>query len=167
MKRSILMTLALAAMPVLALAAPDFNGTWVRDNAKSDREVYPLYWLTRGVDPFSGGGGGGEFTLTVKQSAQALQVVDQLHPVRNYVLDGKPKTVTMDTGIATAQVTATLTADALVIDSTQPYGGMPGNAMSKVTETWSLSPDGKSLTITTVRDVAAAKQTAKAVFSRK
>ncbi len=34
----------------------------------------------------------------------------------------------------------------------QPWGGMPGNVALEVKEVWSLSPEGKVLTITTSRN---------------
>ena len=73
----------------------------------------------------------------------------------------------MDTGIQKATVTASLQGDTLVIGTTQPYGGMPGNATLEVKEVWSLSPDGKILTITTTRTVPAVQKTFKQVYNRK
>lgn len=155
----------LVLLPILALAAPDFNGSWLRDRAKSDSVPYPLYWLTRGVDP--GGPPQGDLIITVKQDAQSLQVTDPQRPLRTYVLDGKAHSVATDTGLEKASVTASLKSDALVIGITQPYGGMPGNVTMKVEEHWSLSADGKTLTVTTTRDLPAAKQVTKQVFTRK
>ena len=94
MKKSILMMLGMAFLPVMALAAPDFNGTWVRDNAKSDRDSYPLCRLTRGV--YAGTGQpNAEFVVSVRQDAKGVQVTDSVHTQRNYVLDGKPLTITL------------------------------------------------------------------------
>src|SRR5258706_1494489 len=163
MKKSILMILGMACLPVMTLAAADFSGSWVRDNAKSDRDIYPLYWLTGGVDP-GGGQGNGEYVISVRHDAKGLQITDPQRPQRNYTLDGKPHTVPTDTGIEKATITAALQGETLVISSVQPYGGMPGNVTLKTSEVWSLSPDGKSLTITLTRDLPAAKQTTKQVF---
>ena len=168
MKNRILTMLGIACLPIVALAAPDFSGSWVRDNAKSDKDVYPLYWLTRGVDPGGGGGqGNADYVIAVRQDAKMVQVTDPQRPLRTYALDGKPHTVPTDTGIAKATITAGLQGETLVIDTVQPYGGMPGNATMNVQEAWSVSADGKVLTITTTREVPATKQTLKAVFSRK
>ena len=68
--------------------------------------------------------------------------------MHDYILDGSPHTRTTDTGIQKAEVTAKLQADNLVIETSEPFGGMPGNVTLKVKEVWSLSPDGKTLTIT-------------------
>ncbi|HXJ43258.1 MAG TPA: hypothetical protein VNH18_28515, partial [Bryobacteraceae bacterium] len=157
MKRFISMVVGLAVLtlPVLAMAAPDFNGAWVRDGAKSDPVVNTMYWLTRGVDAGGGRGPGGRGNatapMTVRQDANSLEVTDPQGAVRKYSLDGKPSTRATDTGIEKATVTASLQGDTLVIGTTQPYGGMPGNIGLEVKEMWSLSADGKTLTITTTR----------------
>jgi hypothetical protein len=156
-----------ATIPLIALAASDFNGSWVRDNAKSDKDSYPLYWLTRGGDAGFGGGGGGDYVITVHQDAASLKLIDPQRGERSYPLDGKPHTVTMDTGLAKATVTAGLQGEKLVIDSVQPYGGMPGNATLRSSEVWALSADGKTLTVTITRDVPASKQSLKQVYTRK
>ncbi len=168
MKRHILMLLATALLPVLAMAAPDFSGLWVRDNAKSDTVPNSMYWLTRGVDAGGARGpGAAEILLTVKQDAKSLQATLGPGALREYMLDGKVQTKSTDTGIEKAAITASLQGDTLVIATTQPYGGMPGNSTLQVKEVWSLSPDGKVLTITTTRDVPATKQTFKEIYTRK
>lgn len=168
MKRHILMLLAAAFLPVLAMAAPDFSGSWVRDNAKSDTVPNSMYWLTRGVDAGGARGPGtAEILLTVKQDVRSLQAILGQGALREYTLDGKSYTKATDTGMAKAAITATLQGDTLVIATTQPYGGMPGNSTLQIKEVWSLSPDGKVLTITTSRDVPAAKQAFKELYNRK
>jgi hypothetical protein len=172
MKKQIL-TLGLAlltvvAVPVVAMAAPDFNGSWVRDNARSDRDIYPLYWLTRGVDPGGGGGqGNGEYVISIHQDAKGIQVTDPQRALRIVAVDGQAHSVPTDTGVAKATVTASWKSETLEIATVQPYGGMPGNATLTVNEVWSLSPDGKTLTVATTRDVPATKQTMKQVYNRK
>ena len=186
-KQLLVLVLGMMFLPILATAAtPDFNGSWVRDDASSDPVPNTTYWLTmaggRGAAPTGGrgtaagsgvgiapGGGRGfapqQVVLSVHQDAKNLQV--QLQGVtHDYSLGGKPQTMPTDTGIEKATVTANLQGDTLVIDTTQPYGGMPGNATLDVKEVWSLSPDGNTLTITTTRDVPAEKQTFKQVYNR-
>ena len=181
MKRHVLLVLGMAflGLTVLAMAAPNFSGSWVRDNAKSDPAPNTAYWLTRdtgGGGGRGGGGGGGrgagggrgpQVDMTIQQDANSLQVTDPQGAIRKYTLDGKPFTKTMDTGIQKATVTANLQGDTLVIGTTQPYGGMPGNATLEVKEVWSLSPDGKILTISTTRTVPAVQKTFKQVYNRK
>jgi hypothetical protein len=163
--KTYVMALGLALLPALAMAAPDFNGTWVRDPASSDRISYPVYWLTRSQP--GGFNGGGQQVMQVKQSAGALQVADAVHPTRSYALDGRPHSVTMDSLVQKASVTASVQGDDLVVAATEPYGGMPGNVSANVKETWSLSPDGKVLTITTVRETPAGRQSSKEVYNRR
>jgi len=69
-----------------------------------------------------------------------------------------PPRLWTNTGIQKAEVTMQLQADNLVIETSEPYGGMPGNVTSKVKEVWSLSRDGKTVTITTTRDIPARHQ---------
>ena len=59
MKKQILtmVGMALFGLPMLAIAAQNFSGSWVRDDAKSDQVPNQQYWLTR--EPNSGGAGGG------------------------------------------------------------------------------------------------------------
>ena len=42
-----------------------------------------------------------------------------------------------------------------------------GNATLRITETWSLSPDGKVLTVKTERDLPAQQQTFNEIYSRR
>jgi len=167
MKRLFSIAAALAFLPALAMAAPDFSGSWVRDGANSDTIPNTLYWLTRGVDAGGARGPTAQVTIQVRQTGSNLQVVDPAKPQRNYTLDGKPYTVPTDTGIQSAVVTSTLQDSGLTIATTQPYGGMPGNIPLRMTETWSLSPDGRVLTINTIRDAPSRRETYKEQFNKR
>lgn len=172
MKKNFLMvlTLTLFGLPLLAIAAPNFSGSWVRDSAQS--EALPnQFWLTR-TAPGGGRGGGGrgpgaEVIMTVQQDASSLQVTEAQGAVRKYKLDGKPATNITETQMEKASVTASVQGDTLLIGTTQPYGGMPGNVTLEVKEVWSLSADGKTLTITTTRTAPAATKTFKQVYHKK
>ncbi len=165
-------------LPTLAMAAtPDFNGSWARDSANSDPVPNLMYWMTRvapaaprgGGGAGAGGGGGqraAQVVMTIHQDAKSLQQAESQSIVRNYILDGNPHTRTTDTGIQKAEVTAKLQADSLVIETTEPFGGMPGNVGLKIKEVWTLSPDGKTLTIVTTRDIPARHQEYKEVYTR-
>ena len=179
MKKQLLM-LGMILLPTLAMAAtPDFSGTWARDSANSDSVPDLSYWMTRVAPPAprppggAAAAGGGQrpaplVLLTVHQDAKTLHVVDSQSLIHEYTLDGdgSPHAKPMDTGIQKAEVTAKLQADNLVIETTGPFGGMPGNVTLKVKEVWSLSPDGKTLTITTTRDIPARHQEYKQVYTR-
>lgn len=170
MKKHVLV-LGIILLPTLAMAAtPDFSGSWIRNSTGSDPMPNQMYWVTRGAAGGGGGGrggrGGGEVTLTVEQDAKTLQVSQSNEIARKYTLDGKAHTRPTDTGIQKAEDTAQLEGDSLVIDTAEPFGGMPGNAILKIKETWSLSPDGKILTITTTRDIPARHETFKEVYTK-
>ena len=174
-KHFVLMVLmALPGLPTFSIAAQNFSGSWVRDSAKSDRAPNAQYWLTR--DPNSGGaggrgnaGGGGapRVVITIQQDANSLTVTSPSGAVQKYALDGKPFSKPTDTGVAKAVVSASTQGDTVVITTTQPWGGMPGNATLDVKEVWSLSPDGKVLTVTTHRNTPALQNSFKTVYNKK
>lgn len=155
----------LAFLPAIAMAAPNFSGTWLRDRAKSDPAPYPFYWLAR-PGPTPPAGNGPDITIDVQQSAQGMKVTSLARPQRNYVFDGRPHQTVTDTLIARADVTATMRDDALTVVIAQPVGGMPGNVGATITETWRLSPDGKVLTISSVRAAPARSITVNEVYNR-
>lgn len=144
-----------------------FSGTWVRDGAKSDVVPNTMYWLTRGVDAGGGRGRTNQAVIDIQQGAGRMQITDPVRPLRTLVLDGKPHTTATDTGLQTAVTVATLQGETLIVSTTQPFGGMPGNLTLTITETWALSPDGKTLTIRTERDTPAVKQVFSEVFNRR
>ena len=166
MKTRSLMMIALL-LPAMAFAEPDFSGTWVRDGAKSDVVPNTMYWLTRGVDAGGGRGRNSQTVIEVQQSAGRVQVAEPARPPRTLMLDGKPHDVPTDTRIQMASVVATMQGDTLTVSTTQPFGGMPGNATLKITETWSLSPDGKVLTVRTERELPALRQSFSEVYNRR
>ena len=145
----------------------EFSGTWVRDGAKSDLVPNTMYWLTRGIDAGGGRGRNNQTVIEVQQGAGRMQVSDPARPLRTLMLDGKPHSVPTDTGIQTATVVATMQGDTLIVSTTQPFGGMPGNLTLKITETWSLSADGKVLTVRTERDAPAVRQAFSEVYNRR
>jgi hypothetical protein len=179
MKKHLMMMVAAALFgwPAFSIAAQDFSGSWVRDNAKSDPAPNTNYWLTR--EPNSGGaagggrgGGGGRgapapIVMTVQHNANSLTVTSPSGAVQKYTLDGKPFSKPTDTGVAKAVVSASTQGDTVVIMTTQPWGGMPGNASLEIKEVWSLSADGKVLTVTTNRNTPALQNSFKTVYNKK
>src|SRR5262249_57698942 len=87
--------------------------------------------------------------------------------VQKYTLDGKPFSKLTDTGMAKAVINASTQGDTIVITTTQPWGGMPGNASLEIKEVWSLSPDGKVLTVTTHRNTPALQNIYITVYNKK
>jgi hypothetical protein len=151
----------------MTFAEPDFSGTWVRDGAKSDVVPNTMYWLTRGVEAGGGRGRNTQTVIEVQQTAGRMQVADPARPPRTLMLDGKPHAVPTDTGMQMATVVATAQGETLTVSTTQPFGGMPGNVTLRITETWSLSPDGKVLTVRTERDLPALRQSFSEVYNRR
>ena len=142
------------------MAAPDFSGTWVRDKAKSD----PLGTIGRqegGQRPDI------EVTLTVKQEAKKLQVVtkraDRGTSETNYTLDGNQHTYWRG-GRLTYR--SKWDMDKLLIEKTGIYSGNRGDMEFKSNEEWSLSDDGKVLTVTTTYSGQQAKRIMKQVYKR-
>ena len=145
----------------------EFNGTWIRDGAKSDVVPNTMYWLTRGVDAGGGRGRNNQSVIEVQQSAGRMLVADPARPLRTLTLDGKPHSTPTDTGMQTATVVATMQGDTLIVSTTQPFGGMPGNLTLTITETWSLSADGRVLTVKTERDTPALRQSFSEIYNRR
>jgi hypothetical protein len=174
MKKNMLkvLVLALAGLPVAAMAA-DFSGAWARDASQSEPAAHSPYWLSGpGAAQNPGFGRGGEQIMTVKQTGTSFEVT--MPPgsplqgsVQKYTINGKTVTQKTDTWVAQTSVTAGMQGNDLVITTVQPYGGMPGNATLEQKDVWTLSPDSKTLTITTTRTLPAGTKTTKQVFTRK
>ena len=154
-------------VPAMAFAEPDFSGAWVRDAARSDVVPNTMYWLTRGVEAGGGRGRNTQTVIDVQHSAGRMRVTEPTRPLRTLIVDGKPHAVPTDTGIQMATVVATVQGDTLTVSTTQPFGGMPGNVSLKITETWSISPDGKVLTIRTERETPALRQSFSEFYERR
>lgn len=165
--KTLLLTMAVTLLPSTLLAEPNFSGTWVRDSAKSDVVPNTMYWLTRGVDAGGGRGRNTQLVVEIQQTAGLIEIVDPARPPRTLRLDGQPHSVPTDTGIQMSTVTATVAGETLTVSTTQPFGGMPGNSTLSITETWSVSPDGKVLTVKTERALPALRQTFTEMFHRK
>lgn len=134
--RKIALFAAVMALAVTALAfaqaKPDFSGTWVLDPAKSDQMGGP-----------GGGGGRGPGMagpMTIKHTPTEFAITRGENTM-TYKLDGIENTITMGQG--TAKATAKADADKIVIKTVRET---PNGAM-ETTATYSLSADGKELTV--------------------
>ncbi|WP_353198897.1 hypothetical protein [Sandarakinorhabdus sp.] len=156
--------LAAALAPAMAMAA-DFSGSWVRDQARSKPAPHPNYWITRAA-PGGGGGNNNAFVVRVEQSASDVKIIHPVLPQRTLMLDGKARTAPAYTGLVPATTSAAMAGESLKVTMVQPFGGMPGNVTMTATETWSLSADGKELTIDVVREMPATTQRFSEVFKR-
>lgn len=166
MLRHIVLALGLILSPALA-SAQDFNGTWVRDGARSDVIPNSMYWTVRGVDSGGTRGPDTQFVIEIDHSEGALKITDPTRPLRTYILDGMAHSVPADTGVTTATITASVQGDAVVVERSQPYSGLPGSVTLETQEHWTLGSDGNTLVLTTVRETPARRFSYTEVFSRR
>jgi len=127
---AMVMALAVAGL-AYAQAKADFSGSWALDAAKSDQ----------------GGGGGrgmGTGPMTIKHTATDFSITRTTpngEMTTAYKLDGTEHEITMGQG--TAKATAKLDGAKVVIKQVRET---PNGAM-ETTSTYSLSADGKELTV--------------------
>jgi hypothetical protein len=141
--RRLLLALALVLPATLSAQRGDFRGVWILDVAKSDLGQLGVMLAAQGVTM--------NMTRTVTQTDTSLtfkadvEVMGQQDSQeQTIVTDGTPRTQRMAMlGDAEATVSARWVDGALVVDQTvvTPMGPVSG------TETWSLSADGKTLTV--------------------
>jgi hypothetical protein len=185
MKRRIgIGTTLVLALALLALAAgPNLSGTWVRDKDKSDP-------MGMGFGGRGGGGGGGrpggggggqggpqEVTLVLKQTDNELSLTrkasmgGQERPAveAKFTLDGKESVNSMPgRGGQTTQVKskAKWNKDKLVIESVRNVSTPNGDFEITTKDEYSLSSDGKVLTVTTTTTTPQSDNTAKQVYNK-
>jgi hypothetical protein len=149
MKRARIGIIATAIFAVAAMAfaqKPDFTGTWTLDPEASGMAAGGG---APGGAPGGGGGRGGGGALgngpaTIKQTADTLTIertMGENKVTTTYKLDGTEQTLTMGQG--TAKATAKMDGGKIVIKTVRET---PNGAM-ETTATYSLSADGKELTV--------------------
>jgi hypothetical protein len=158
MKKTYLLLAILLVLAVAVVAAVDFSGTWVFNATKSD-------------PPPGGGGGGGRGggmggggDLTIKQAGNVLTISRMMgqNPVdTNYTMDGADHTNTTQQG--DMKYKAALAGNSVHITGTQTTqrGDRP------IDQTYTLSDDGKTLTLTTVNQGQTGTTTRKTVYDKK
>lgn len=128
MKKTLILLATLIAT-LLQGAVPDLSGEWKLNLAKSDYGKFPApLGMTRRIahnDP--------KLMLSTTQQGTQSNVVSNL----TYTTDGKESVNKESKGVAQ------WIGDKLMIDSTREVG----SAKLKQKEIWTLSPDGKSLTV--------------------
>jgi len=172
--------LLLAVAVTAAQAQPQFTGTWVLDRAQSQLPGH-------GPDGREGRGGphgksmaGGhgqphEVKLIVEQQGTTLKATRTMargtrerSMSETFVVDGTEQTETTRRG-GTAVTRATLGGDRLVINKTHTMPakeqGQPARTFSRES-VWTLSPDGRTLTIDTTMQSPRGDRTMKTVFTR-
>ena len=128
MKRALLVSLALA-LPLLA--EPNFTGSWMLNLAKSQYGQFPAPEVMLRSVTYTGG----LLTLSTYQKGAQGEVTTEL----KYSTDGKPSINGENKGTAKWQ------GDMLIIESSRKAQG----ADLSQRDQWTLSPDGKTLTVST------------------
>ena len=185
MKRNFLlatvMSLFVFAIGVSAQKAPDFSGSWALDVSKSklgERSSIESQMLTvvqtekdikitpatkRMAPPAGrppGGGGGGRMGGGGGMGGDMAST---------YMLDGKEMTVEMDSPMGKVPVKYTGKWDGgkLVLGSARTFNGPNGEITTTSKETWSLSADGKTLTVDAESTSPRGTNTTQKVFTKK
>lgn len=124
---------AVLLMAGAAQAAPNFSGEWKLNLGKSNYGSFPTpLGVTRKIvhaDP--------KLSMTTTQKGPKGEVTSQL----NYTTDGKESVNQLQTG--ESKGSAQWITDKLMIESSREIQG----TSLKQKEIWTLSPDGKTLTI--------------------
>jgi hypothetical protein len=158
--------LACAFALAAAQGKVNFSGTWVLDKLQSN-----IQQLTR----MRGGAGNGQdasLSMTIEQQGTALKVTRTLKAegeekteTHLYKTDG---TETTNTGFRGESVVtrASWDGDKLVVNSTRTVQVLMKEITVQSKALWSLSPDGKTLTIDTTLETPRGKERVKAVFHK-
>ena len=156
MKKALLLLAIGLCLSAIAFAGIDFSGTWVFDAAKSDQ-------------PGGGGGGGGRgggppTDLTIKQTGTELTITTTMGEntiETKYVMDGADHTNTSQMG--DLKYKAVLSSDTMTVTGTRTT--QRGDQPVKVAYT--LSADGKVLTVATTRQGQSGETVRKQVYNKK
>jgi hypothetical protein len=146
-------------VPALYAQHPDFSGTWVLNKAKSD------YQMGRG-------GGTPDITMKVKQTGDTIKVNEEFSSEmgsrdRAYTLktDGQEQQIQGFRG-RPATATAQWDGSKLVISTMMSFERQGQKMEMASDDTWSLSQDGKVLTIDSTMESSFGTRTSKRVFDR-
>jgi hypothetical protein len=177
MKRiSIVAAICILTIPLLLAAQTDisFNGTWVLDRAKSETN---LAIAGGGAGPLGGGRGGlpdANLTLIINQTDKAVEVIRKAERngkettiTQTFVLDGSPTKNPLSIMMGESTTKSSLKKGKLVNLSTQTLQTQMGEMTIDTREEFSLSKDGRVLTINTTRTTQLGDMTTKQVFNKK
>jgi hypothetical protein len=124
---------AILTLAVYASAAPNITGDWKLNPSKSNYGAFPAPLAATRKIALSGT----KLSMTTTQKGAQGEVTTQL----NYTTDGKESVNKLQTG--ESKGTAQWIGDKLMIESSREIQG----TTLKQKEIWTLSPDGKTLTI--------------------
>jgi len=138
---SALLLTALVVAPVVARAQaaaaahPDYSGTYVLDPAQSEGQMVPQKMTLKITQTPAG------LTLDRTQTSQMGESTSQM----KYTLDGAPSKNTLTMGGNPVDVSTVVTWEGAspVLTSSMKFGEQDAQSVEK----WSLSPDGKKLSL--------------------
>ncbi|MFL6229617.1 MAG: hypothetical protein ACJ741_12655 [Pyrinomonadaceae bacterium] len=170
----------LVAAVAAAAAKPNFAGTWVLDASKSEGGGAPGGGAGGGGGGGGMGGGGGATseTMTVKQDGDKIDVERKITTPRGdrtqsdtYAADGKEGEFTMQMrqNPVKGKRTAKWSADGstLEVSDKADIQTPDGNTMTMQTSSkWTLSGDGKTLTVEQTRTTPNGEQKSKRVYNK-
>jgi len=158
--------ISLAVVLVSAEGKVNFSGTWILDKSKSD------------VSQFIGVGEDAEktqnasMTMVVDQQGASLRVTrilktqgDERKEIHTYKIDGNETTNTGFRG-ETVVARAFWEGDKLVVVSTRTKRVLMKDISAESRGVWSLSPDGKTLTIAAQVNSPRGEQRVRAVYDK-
>jgi hypothetical protein len=163
--------LLLALVVSTAQAQPQFTGTWVLDRAQSQLPAHGPHGGRAGGPP----GPPPDVKLIVEQQGNTLKATRMIaHGPRErsmsetFVTDGSERTEQTRRG-GTSVTKATLGGDRLVVNKTHSMPakdqGQPARTFTRES-VWTLSPDGRTLTIDTTMQSPRGTRTMKTVFTK-
>ena len=160
-KRTIGLVTAVLVLAVTALAVqaqPQFSGTWTLDPSQSQFPAHEGRGGQRGTDGAQGQTQPPVVKLMVEQSGTNFKVTRSMARdtrerayTQSFVADGSERTEQGRRGGSTV-TKATLGGDRLVTTSTTTMAASDGGQAKTFSResTWTVSPDGRTLTIDTV-----------------
>jgi len=166
MKKAFLLV-AMLCLAAFVIAGLDFSGTWVLNQEKTTAaNPAPAGGGGGGGGGRGGGGGMGGGDMTIKMSGTEMTITRMMggNPMdTKYVLDGKENTY--NTGRGDMKYTANIKGDTVAIESSQPGRGDAAPVPTK-TE-YSMSADGKTLTVATTRGTGDTQTVRKQIYDKK
>lgn len=165
MKKGYLLLVIVLALAAVAVAGVDLSGTWARNAEKTTAANPAPPGGGGGGGGGSGGGGMGGGEMTIKQTGNELSISQAGRggnvTETKYTLDGADHSFEGPGG--TVKYKAVLSGDTVAITGTRTTqnGEMPLNTK------YTLSADGKELTVTNVSNFNGQEMTRNTVYDKK
>jgi len=158
--------ISLAVVLVSAEGKVNFSGTWILDKSKSDVSQFI------GVGEDTDKAQNASMTMVVEQQGASLRVTrilktqgDERKELHTYKIDGNETTNTGFRG-ETVVARAFWEGDKLVVVSTRTKRVLMKEISGEIRSVWSLSPDGKILTIAAQINSPRGEQRVRAVYDK-